>query len=196
MNLYVRILITWIRSLLEPRMSTRADCSQWFRVWPHDLDLFGHMNNGRFLQIMDVARLRWLLRTGTIDVIKSEGWSVALGGNLTRFRKPLRLLARYRVDSRLLCWDDRWFYLEHSFCASDGQVLAIGMSRAAFRHKRRWVKTEEVMERVDPGVRSMTLPDHIVDWMQAEEGLYQYCSGLGREKTREPAVYRDDPQPE
>ncbi len=176
MNLYLRLLVTWIRSLTEKRMSTADDCSQWFRVWPHDLDAFGHMNNGRYLQVMDVARLRWLLRTGTIDVIRRNNWKVALGGNLTRFRRPLSLFAKYRVDSRLLCWDDRWFYLEHVFRDAAGQLLSVGMSRAAFRHNHRWVKTDEVMDHVDPGATSIPLPQHVVDWMASEHALFRYCN--------------------
>ena len=172
MNLYFRLLLTWIRSLLEARMPTSFACIQRFRVWPHDLDLFGHMNNGRYLQVMDVARMRWLLLTGTIDVIRRNRWAVALGGNMTRFRRPLSLFAKYRVVSRLHCWDERWFYLEHVFYDSSGAVLSVGVSRAAFRHRRRWVSTQEVMDQVDPGAVSGPIPDYIGDWMRAEQALF------------------------
>ncbi len=157
-------------------MSTREACSQVFSVLPGDLDAFGHMNNGRYLQIMDVARLRWLLRTGTVAAIRRNGWRVALGGNITRFRRPLSLFRRYRVHSSLLCWDQRWFYLEHIFQDKAGKVLSIGMSRAAFRCKGRWVGTQEVMDEVDPGAVSIPLPAHVRRWMEAEELLHTFCT--------------------
>ena len=39
MNLYLRLLATLLRSWIEPRMSTRAACEQWFRVWPRRRDI-------------------------------------------------------------------------------------------------------------------------------------------------------------
>ncbi len=183
MNLYFRLLGTWVSSWFAKPMSCRNSCSQWFRVWPHDLDAFGHMNNGRYLQIMDVARMRWLLRTGTVREIRRNRWRVALGGNLTRFRHPLSLFSRYRVVSRLLCWDERWFYLEHVFVDGRDRVLAVGMSRAAFRGDGRWVQTKEVIDCVDPGVTSIPIPAYVTDWMAAEEALFGFCAG-------------DDPRPD
>ena len=43
------------------------------RVWPTDLDMNVHMNNGRYLQIMDVARAEWMMRTGVEG--NSRTWS-------------------------------------------------------------------------------------------------------------------------
>ena len=178
MNLYIRLFLTWLKTLRESRMSTSRTCSQWFRVWPHDLDIFGHMNNGRYLQVMDVARMRWLLRTGVIDTIRRKKWTVALGGNMTRFRRPLSLFTRYRVTSHLRCWDERWFYLVHVFYDSSGAVVSVGNSRAAFRYRGRWVRTREVMDNVDPGATSPPIPDHMMSWMSAEDQLFQDANSV------------------
>ena len=172
MNLYLRLIATIIRSLFESRFSTRAGCHQWFRVWPSDIDAFGHMNNGRYQQVMDVARMRWLMRTGTVGVIRRQRWAVALGGNLTRFRRPLKLFARYRVSTRLLCWDDHWFYLEHAMHDRDSRPVAVGLSRAAFRGKGKWITTEAVMQEVEHGIPSPPMPDHLKTWLEAEDAMY------------------------
>ena len=172
MNLYFRLLITIIRSCFEAPMSTRKSCTQWFRVLPTDIDAFGHMNNGRYLQIMDVARLRWLIRTGTTAAIRRNRWTVALGGNMTRFRRPLKAFTRYRVVSRLACWSERWFFLEHVFYDREGRRLATGLSRAAFRGAGNWISTAEVMDNVDPGVTSPAIPPHVADWLEIEGKMY------------------------
>lgn len=171
MNLYLRLLVTTIRALFEKHISTLDNCEQWFRVWPGDLDLFLHMNNGRYLQIMDVARFRWLLRTGTISAIKTMNWKVALGGNMTRYRRPLQLFARYRVVTRLLCWDERWFFLEHAFTDKKGRQIAVGLSRAAFRDARGWVPAREVMQIVEPGASSGDIPQYLRKWLVMEESM-------------------------
>ena len=57
MNLWFRVayaLVTW-------RFRSKLDWSQvgkrGFRVWPSDLDIFMHMNNGKFLALFDLSRL-------------------------------------------------------------------------------------------------------------------------------------------
>jgi acyl-ACP thioesterase len=64
MNLYFRLLRRLLSSLFEPAAHYTAPVESRFRVLPLDLDAFGHMNNGRYLQIMDVARTHWMIRTG------------------------------------------------------------------------------------------------------------------------------------
>ena len=59
MNLYLRLLFVFLRNLYSDREHHSHSCESRFRVLPHDLDAFGHMNNGRYLQIMDVARTEW-----------------------------------------------------------------------------------------------------------------------------------------
>ena len=164
--------MTVLRSWFEPRLSAQSSCSQWFRVWPSDIDAFGHMNNGRYLQIMDVARMRWLLRTGTIGAIRRQSWSVVLGGNLIRYRRSLRLLFRYRVSTRLLCWDDRWFFLEHAFHGASGDRFAVGIPRAAFRSNGSWLSTDAVVREVENGIQSPPMPAYLATWLNVEEAAF------------------------
>lgn len=172
MNLYFRLVLTVVRAWFERKMSTRDACHQRFRVWPSDIDAFGHMNNGRYLQIMDLARMRWLVRTGTVRVIRRQRWSVALGGNLIRYRRPLRFGARYRVSTRLVCWDDLWFYLEHVFLDRAGRRIAVGLSRAAFRGGGGWIPTDTVMREVENGIPSPPMPAYLATWLTAEDAMF------------------------
>jgi acyl-CoA thioesterase FadM len=168
MNLYLRLLTTWIRTLCEKPISTYEDCVQKFRVWPSDIDIFMHMNDGRYLQIMDVARFRWLLRTGIIAAVRRNRWRVALGGNMIRYRRPLKLLQPFRVRTHVRCWDDKWFFLEHSIHTMDGAEVAFGICRAAFRGKGAWIKTNDVVAAVEPGRESSGIPEYIQRWMDYE----------------------------
>ena len=64
MNLYLRLFILLIRALFKPRMATLDTSVLHFHVLPNDLDLHRHMNNGRYLSIMDLGRADLMLRTG------------------------------------------------------------------------------------------------------------------------------------
>ena len=171
MNLYVRLLLSFLRAVSARRIKTSEVTVQSFRVWPTDIDLYRHMNNGRYFQIMDVARFSWLVRTGTVKVLTQQGWGALLGGSLMRFRLSLRAFQRYTVATRLICWDDRWYYLEHVFRDHRGRRVATGIVRAAFRSKSGWVSTRQAMAIIEPDAVSPAMPEEISAWLRTENAL-------------------------
>ena len=171
MNLYVRLLLSFLRAVSVRRIKTSDVAVQSFRVWPTDIDLYRHMNNGRYFQIMDVARFSWLVKTGTVKVLAQQGWGALLGGSLMRFRRSLKAFQRYTVATRLICWDDRWYYLEHVFRDHRGRRVATGIVRAAFRSKSGWVSTREAMGIIEPDAISPAMPEEISAWLRTESAL-------------------------
>jgi acyl-CoA thioesterase FadM len=179
MNLYLRLLWALLSSLPRDRLHYSSTAESAFRVLPHDLDAFGHMNNGRYLQIMDVARTEWMLRTGVFGAIRRQRWAPILGGGFVRFRFSLRLMQRYRVRTRLLGWDRRWFYLEHAFIDARERCVAKGVTRAALRASGAWVDAHEIAELVHPGAESPEIPAWVTDWMALEDAMYRFEHDVG-----------------
>lgn len=171
MNLYLRLFFHLLVGRFQGSLTTADETETRFRVWPQDIDLFGHMNNGRYLQIMDVARSHWMLRCGALGVMARQRWGAALGGGSIRFRRPLKPFQSYQVQTRLLCWDRRWFFLEHGFIDAEGHTVAVGISRAALRSRRGWVGTQEVMDHLDPGAQSAPIPAYLSTLLNAEEAM-------------------------
>ncbi len=180
MNLYLRLLLVWLRNYSGTRQHFSHLSDSRFRVLPHDLDAFGHMNNGRYLQIMDVARTEWMLQTGVADVIRQHRWAPILGGGVIRYRHSLTLLQQYRVRTRLLGWDQRWFYLEHCFADGRERCVAVGVTRAGLRSAGQWVHTDDVANRVYPGAQSPSIPQHVLKWADVEEAMFQHGTGSER----------------
>lgn len=178
MNLYLRLLLVWLRNRRNGQQHFSHAARSRFRVLPHDLDAFGHMNNGRYLQIMDVARTEWMLQTGVVAAIRKNRWAPILGGGFIRYRFSLRLMQIYHVRTRLLGWDQRWFYLEHSFTDQRGRCAAVGITRAGLRHDNAWVHTDDVAHSVCPGARSPLIPSHVHDWISVEEAMFRHGNGL------------------
>lgn len=177
MNLYLRLLLVWLRNFATAKQHYSHRAESRFRVLPHDLDAFGHMNNGRYLQIMDVARVEWMIQTEVAQSIRRNRWSPILGGGVIRYRHSLRLLQQYHVHTQLLGWDHRWFYLEHSFTDRHGRCVAVGVTRAGLRDGNAWVHADEVVESVHPGARSPEIPGHVQDWIELEEAMFRHAAG-------------------
>ena len=87
---------------------------------------------------------------------------------MTRFRRTLKLWQRYEVQTRLLCWDDRWFYFEHKFVDAAGRNIAVGFSQAALRGSKGWADTHYVANTVAPGATSPDIPAHIQQWLESD----------------------------
>ena len=70
MNLYLRLLLMSLRARAgrggRP-LSIWDTAVTAFRVAPTDLDVLGHMNNGRYASLFDLGRFDLLVRTGIAD---------------------------------------------------------------------------------------------------------------------------------
>jgi acyl-CoA thioesterase FadM len=140
LNLYFRLLRTLILVFFQPRSTFNEEVGIDYRVWPNDLDLNMHMNNGRYLTLMDLGRLQLMMRTGLAIHILKNGWMPVLGGASVRFRRPLTPFSRFTLTTRLLSWDEKWFYIEHRFLVK-GEVMAVATVRAAIVGKGKSLST-------------------------------------------------------
>lgn len=146
MNLYLRLL--WL--LLGGRSSGSgraplAPSRLRMRVLPTDIDPFGHVNNGRYLSLMDLGRLHLVMRSGLLAVMRRRRWQAAASAVEIRFRRPLKLWQRYTLVTEIADWDPDWFLFEQRF-ESAGKVCARALVQAQFRHRRRRVGTAQVLE--------------------------------------------------
>ena len=65
MNLWLRLIWVALSGWLGHRLDLPGEASRLtFRVWFHDLDPFRHMNNGRYLTLMDLGRTDLMVRSG------------------------------------------------------------------------------------------------------------------------------------
>lgn len=182
MNLYFRLLRAYLYGLFGGGLHHTEPAESRFRVWFNDLDAFGHMNNGRYLQIMDVARTEWMTRMGIVAAMRRRRWSALLGGGVVRFRHSLRVAQLYRVRTRLLTWDQRWFFLEHAFIDGSDRCVAVGVTRAAMRGKGGWVPAAEIVEEVRPGAEAPPAPAYLRDWLRLEEEVFETAASHAAER--------------
>ncbi|MEN2738882.1 acyl-CoA thioesterase [Microbacterium sp. X-17] len=128
---------------------------------PTDLDLLGHMNNGRYLSLFDLGRWDLLIRTGLAGAMRTHGWYAVVAAETITFRKSLTLWQRFDVESRFIGHDDRALYLEHR-AVVDGEVYARAIIRARMlKRSGGTLSHEELFAAVG---RPDDLPD-IAPWM-------------------------------
>lgn len=161
---YLRWLGVVLRNRLRPRpMGVLDESVLRFRVWPGDLDFFGHMNNGRFLTLMDSGRFDIMARIGFLPVLRRNRWISVLGGADIRFLRPMRPFQRFELRSRVVCWDQKWFYIQQDF-HSEGKMVATALVRGLMRAKGRSVPTGEALAAAGRAAASPPTPAWVRAW--------------------------------
>jgi len=179
MNLILRLIRTVIAALLRPPLGVLDLSEVRFRVWPNDLDLNLHMNNGRYFTIMDLGRIDLMVRAGMARRAWREGWTVVVGSETIQFRRPLRPFRAYTLKTRVLCWDERWVFLEQRFEAK-GELAALGLVKGMVIHDRRTLRPREVLKAMGLLRRSPPMPPAIKAWALAEEWTVEPRAGESR----------------
>ena len=101
MNLYLRLIWTLLRGWRQPRLAGGDTLERTLRVLPNDLDLNGHMNNGRYLTLIDLMLVEYFVRIGFARVLLKRGWRPMAGGSFITYRRGLAPLQAYTLRFRL-----------------------------------------------------------------------------------------------
>ncbi len=162
---FVRIPALAIRQHIRPLapLSVLDEDRICMRVWPNDIDFNLHMNNGRYLNVMDYGRTHLLARTRLLEHILRSRWTPMVGAVWMTYRRSLPLFAAFWLSSRLVCWDERWFYIEQTFTGREG-LAAVGWVKGILRNADGNVEPQKVLEGVAPGVVSPPMPEAIAAW--------------------------------
>jgi len=166
-NLYFRMLWLSIRSRRWPRLGFFDVGRVTFRVTLGDLDVLRHMNNGRYLTLMDLGRLDLMRRSGMWDALNARGWYPVIVAETITFRRSLELGQQFSLESRLRGVDAKAVYLEQRFVV-DGQIYAQAEIRARFLKKTGGtVSISELAELVGGLPDDLAVPQWITDWSEA-----------------------------
>jgi acyl-CoA thioesterase FadM len=132
-------LFPWLRLIRvafglmgSPRVDLLSTTRVRLRVWPNDLDINFHVNNGRYLAFADIGRLQWFVRTGALGIARKQKAFPVVGDAIAKFRRDLKLFQSFEIYTRLLGWDEKWGFIEHRFVRND-RVIGVVAIRGVFK---------------------------------------------------------------
>jgi len=162
-NLYLRLLkllllLPWVRrrALLD---SGRVA----FRVWPNDCDLNLHLNNGRYLTFMDLGRVHLITQIGLLGVLWQRHWAPVLSAAEINFIRPIQPFQKFELATRLLTWDEKYFYIEQRFVAG-GRLCAVALVKGLFLHQRERVEMHAVLAALRLDSVAPDMPEVVRHW--------------------------------
>jgi acyl-CoA thioesterase FadM len=192
LSLFWRMLVTLVRAWRAPRAVMTDESVIRLRVGISDLDFNLHMNNGRYLSLMDLGRLDLALRAGLFRPAWQGRWRPVLGSATIRFRRSLRPFQRFELRTRLLCWDHRWFVFEQRF-ESDGELYAVALARALFTSAQGTIAPAQTLASVGITATSPVPPGYVMEWARADTDAWAAAATAHQEVEDVPA--HEDPPP-
>ena len=137
------------------------------RCWPQDIDNFLEMNNGRILSVLDIGRTGLATRVGLINALTRNRWALTMAGCSVRYRRRIRPFVKFRIVSKAVGWDHRFFYIDQSIWIGDECAVQV-LYRSAVTDKNGIVAPERVFADVGYDGASPALPDWVKAWADAD----------------------------
>jgi acyl-CoA thioesterase FadM len=153
--------------VLAPQRSPFEESVLYLRVWPNDIDLNFHLNDGRYMSLMGLGRADLLIRSGMLRRALKRKWAPVVGGSMIRYRREALPFARVTLHSRMLGWDDKWFYIGHTLERA-GKISAVSYVRGVFRGPSGAIPTKDVLDLVGWTGPSPELPAPVTNWPELE----------------------------
>lgn len=170
MNMWLQWLMAMtVKSKGRPALGIDGVARTPFMVLPTDIDLLGHMNNGRYLSYMDLARVDMTNRTGMSAVLDKAGIYAVVGQSTMVYRRSLDLWQRFDIETAVQGADERAIYLQQRFVV-DGEVHARGVVQGRFIERGVGTATiarvVEVLEAAGLSVPLPALDQRVHDWAE------------------------------
>jgi acyl-CoA thioesterase FadM len=176
MNLWLRLFWLLFSARLRPALILPGDTSRLdFRVWPHDLDLSVHMNNGRYLTLMDLGRTDILIRSGLWRHVWRNKWTPIASAISIRFRRELRPFQKFQLETQLVCWEAALVVMEQTFVIKggprDGQIAARALFKGGLydRGAKAFVPTDKLMQTIGANAVSPVPTPETTAFLRADE---------------------------
>jgi acyl-CoA thioesterase FadM len=170
-NLYLRLIWAVLRSWRLPALEIGQPIERRLRVLPNDIDINGHMNNGRYLTLVDLMLIEYFVRIGFARALIKAGWRPMSGGAFITYRKGLVPFQRYRLRFALAAADNHWNYMRFEFLRQDGTLCAAGYMKGTAVSKTGFVPNSKSYAAMGITFTPQPLPAAVSHWLQAETSL-------------------------
>lgn len=168
-NLFLRLIILLLRLRWMPRVGFFDTVRLPLRALLSDIDFNMHMNNARYLGMMDLGRVQLMGQMGLLRALFRKKWTPVAQAVEIRYIRDIRPFAAFVLESRLLGWDDKYWYMEQRF-VSGKTVHAVALVRGLFLEGRTKIPSSRLAELAGADPVSPPLPEMVVRWRAMREG--------------------------
>ncbi|EDW11884.1 protein THEM6 [Drosophila mojavensis] len=134
-NYFIRCAFTLLMVHLNQDKQAITETTSIYGICtPQDADIFlRHMNNARYLRELNFASIHYYVVTDVFKFVRERGGSIVQSAVMLRYRRYLPILHPYKVETKLIWWDEKSMYFEQQFISvCTGFVHAVALSKHQF----------------------------------------------------------------
>ena len=167
MRLRLRLLLSFLLSLMRPKLGLLETGVFIIRVLPNDLDVF-RVSSDRYISYLDLARNDLAVRNGLARAIRSAG-AVPMARMVTlRYRYAARLFDRLEIRSRIVCWGDSYAWFEQEIFRS-GRSILVAYFKLELRSKGAAVSAPQVLQLAGLPEQESPIPSQAVRLLEQQD---------------------------
>ncbi|MDG1842633.1 MAG: acyl-CoA thioesterase [Crocinitomicaceae bacterium] len=161
---YLRLARVLLSSKFKTKLNfySRDSDSIPMMVLPQDIDPFMELNNGRYVTLLDLGRYGYGSRVNINAFLKRQKWSLTITGTYNEYRYRLRLFQRFVLKTKIIGYDENWFYFFQKI-ERNGKTHMASVVKYAFTSKNGIVKPKEVVEAMGEPYDPTQLPSWITE---------------------------------
>ena len=126
--------------------------------------------------MMDLGRFDLVFRSGFLNTLWKHRLYPVVASQSIRYNKSIGLFQKFQIESRVLGWDNRFFYLQQRF-VSKNQTYALAIVKAKFKKAGKGgMDPRDVAEICGESRQSPEVPGWVFDWTQAEKNFWDLSS--------------------
>jgi len=92
-----------------------------FRLYPIDLDVYGHMNNACYLRVAELSRWRQIAQSGILTACLKRRWMFVVAEQSIVYHRQILPFQQYVVRSEV-SYEGKWIYYDHYFESCDAKT--------------------------------------------------------------------------
>lgn len=153
LNLYLRLIKLFVKLMFSKDQTFDPfdeKVVQTYRVALSDIDLFLHMNNGKYLSILDLGRVELMYRSKILKLAKEMKGLPVVGEINIKYKRQFFLFQKFTVETYFEKWDDKWVYFKQVFIRK-GTIRAEAIVKGCIADKvtGRAIPTDQMLEKTN-----------------------------------------------
>tara|TARA_B100001287_G_scaffold226171_1_gene195855 strand:+ start:5758 stop:6279 length:522 start_codon:yes stop_codon:yes gene_type:complete len=160
---YLRLFKVIVKSQFKSKINFGSDSYDIINlvVLPNDIDPFLELNNGRYVTLLDLGRFAYGARIGMKSFLDTNKWSLTIAGTYNEYRYRLKVFQKFQIKSKILGYDDKWFYFFQK-AERNGKTHMASVVKFAFTCKDGLVFPKDVIPKMD----LVYNPKHLEKWVK------------------------------
>jgi acyl-CoA thioesterase FadM len=116
---------------------------------------------------MDIGRYNHGVKMGLFKVLRENKWGLMVAGNFTRYRRRIKFLQKFTLETRIVGYDERWFYF-YQETKRNGNIHSSALIRTAVTSKNGLVPSKSVSEKMKLEYQP-NVPEWVTKWIELNE---------------------------